>query len=132
MDGLVGVRSDVRVEIQRGPVRPPLVLAHPATMALYERARRIAGEIGFELPHGQHGGGSDGNFTGAMGVATLDGLGVMGGARTHARGAPPSLFACAAGDVDRAAHRRTGMKRKTLQYLAFPTTRDLEGRSPAP
>ena len=34
--------------------------------------------------HGQHGGGSDGNFTGAMGVATLDGLGVMGGgAHTH-------------------------------------------------
>jgi glutamate carboxypeptidase len=31
------------------------------------------------LPHGQHGGGSDGNFTGALGVATLDGLGVMGG-----------------------------------------------------
>ena len=83
MDGLVGVRSDVRIEIQRGPVRP-LWTAHPATMGLYERARRIAGEIGFELPHGQHGGGSDGNFTGAMGVATLDGLGLMGGgAHTH-------------------------------------------------
>jgi glutamate carboxypeptidase len=48
-------------------------------MALYERAKRIAGEIGFVLPHGQHGGGSDGNFTGALGIATLDGLGVMGG-----------------------------------------------------
>ena len=83
MDGLVGVRSDVRIEIERGPVRP-LWTAHAATMALYERARRIAGEIGFELPHGQHGGGSDGNFTGALGVATLDGLGVMGGgAHTH-------------------------------------------------
>ena len=83
MDALVGVRSDVRIEIERGPVRP-LWTAHAATMGLYERARRIAGEIGFELPHGQHGGGSDGNFTGAMGVATLDGLGVMGGgAHTH-------------------------------------------------
>jgi glutamate carboxypeptidase len=83
MDALVGVRSDVRIEIERGPVRP-LWTAHAATMGLYERARRIAGEIGFDLPHGQHGGGSDGNFTGAMGVATLDGLGLMGGgAHTH-------------------------------------------------
>ena len=83
MDKLTGVRSDVRIEVERGPVRP-LWTAHAATMALYERARQIAGEIGFALPHGQHGGGSDGNFTGAMGVATLDGLGVMGaGAHTH-------------------------------------------------
>jgi glutamate carboxypeptidase len=83
MDGLVGVRADVRIEVERGPVRP-LWTAHAPTMGLYERARRIAGEIGFELPHGQHGGGSDGNFTGALGVATLDGLGVMGGgAHTH-------------------------------------------------
>jgi glutamate carboxypeptidase len=53
-------------------------------MGLYQRAHRIAGEIGYELPHGQHGGGSDGNFTGHMEVATLDGLGVMGaGAHTH-------------------------------------------------
>ncbi len=83
MDGLAGVRSDVRIEIERGPVRP-LWTAHAATLALYERARRIAAEIGFDLRHGQHGGGSDGNFTGAMGIATLDGLGVMGGgAHTH-------------------------------------------------
>jgi glutamate carboxypeptidase len=82
MDSLVGVRSDVRIEVERGPVRP-LWTAHAATMGLYERARRIAGDIGFDLPHGQHGGGSDGNFTGAMGIATLDGLGVQGaGAHT--------------------------------------------------
>ena len=78
MDSLVGVRSDVRIEIERGPVRP-LWTAQAPTLALYERAKRIAAEIGFELPHGQHGGGSDGNFTGALGVATLDGLGIMGG-----------------------------------------------------
>jgi glutamate carboxypeptidase len=83
LDGLVGVRNDVRIEVQRGPVRP-LWTPHAATLALYERANRIAGEIGFELPHGQHGGGSDGNFTGHMGIATLDGIGVMGdGAHTH-------------------------------------------------
>ncbi len=83
LDGLVGVRNDVRIEIEHGPVRP-LWTANKGTMGLYERARRIAGDLGFELPHGQHGGGSDGNFTGALGIATLDGLGVMGnGAHTH-------------------------------------------------
>jgi glutamate carboxypeptidase len=83
LDGLVGTRSDVRIEVARGPVRP-LWTAHSKTMALYERAQQIAADIGFDLGHGQHGGGSDGNFTGAMGVATLDGLGVMGsGAHTH-------------------------------------------------
>jgi len=78
MQALVGSRSEVRIEIERGPIRP-LWTAEAPTMALYQRAKRIAAEIGFELPHGQHGGGSDGNFTGALGVATLDGLGVMGG-----------------------------------------------------
>ena len=34
--------------------------------------------MGVELPHGSAGGGSDGNFTGAMGIPTLDGLGVRG------------------------------------------------------
>ena len=83
LDGLVGVRSDVRIEVQRGPVRP-LWTAHAGTMDLYTRAKRFAAEIGFDLPHGQHGGGSDGNFTGAMGKPTLDGLGIMGaGAHTH-------------------------------------------------
>jgi glutamate carboxypeptidase len=83
MDGLVGVRSDVRIEVQRGPVRP-LWTAGEGTRDLYARARRIAADLGFDLPHGQHGGGSDGNFTGALGIPTLDGLGVMGdGAHTH-------------------------------------------------
>jgi len=52
-------------------------------MALFEKARILAAEIGFELKHGSFGGGSDGNFTGALGRATLDGLGVDGaGAHT--------------------------------------------------
>ena len=53
-------------------------------LALYEHARAIAGEIGFAPGHGSYGGGSDGNFTGALGVPTFDGLGVCGdGAHTH-------------------------------------------------
>lgn len=83
MMGLEGVRSDVRIEVRRGAVRP-LWTAHAGTMALYETAARAAADLGFDLRHGQHGGGSDGNFTGALGVPTLDGLGVMGdGAHTH-------------------------------------------------
>lgn len=48
------------------------------TMRLYETANAIAKDLGFELSHGSEGGGSDGNFTGAAGIPTLDGLGVHG------------------------------------------------------
>ncbi|QQS13644.1 MAG: M20/M25/M40 family metallo-hydrolase [Rhodospirillales bacterium] len=83
MTGLAGDRDGVRVEVARGPVRP-LFAPHPGTMALYERAREISRGVGVDLAHGQFGGGSDGNFTGALGVPTLDGLGVLGGgAHTH-------------------------------------------------
>jgi glutamate carboxypeptidase len=80
---LAGVRNDVRIEIVRGPVRP-LWTATAGTLALFDKARAIAADLGFTLTHGQHGGGSDGNFTGALGIPTLDGLGVVGaGAHTH-------------------------------------------------
>ncbi|MBS8259535.1 M20/M25/M40 family metallo-hydrolase [Roseibium polysiphoniae] len=48
------------------------------TLAMYDLARDVAKEIGFDLTHGSAGGGSDGNFTGAMGVPTLDSIGVRG------------------------------------------------------
>ena len=48
------------------------------TFAIYEKARAIASSMGVELRHGSAGGGSDGNFTGALGIATLDGLGASG------------------------------------------------------
>ena len=47
-------------------------------MRLYETARGVAASLGFDLPHGSTGGGSDGNFTGAAGIPTLDGLGLRG------------------------------------------------------
>jgi glutamate carboxypeptidase len=68
---------EVRVEVEAGPIRP-LFQAHEGTMELLEVAQRIARDIGLELGHGQFGGGSDGNFTGALGIPTLDGLGVCG------------------------------------------------------
>jgi glutamate carboxypeptidase len=52
-------------------------------MALYDRAREIARGLGYTLNPQSSGGGSDGNFTGALGIPTLDGLGVAGaGAHT--------------------------------------------------
>ncbi|MDF1585338.1 M20/M25/M40 family metallo-hydrolase [Marinimicrococcus flavescens] len=77
MAGLEGERDGVRVEVTSGPVRP-LFEASPGTMALYEKARGFAAQMDLELEHGQFGGGSDGNFTGAIGIPTLDGLGVVG------------------------------------------------------
>jgi len=62
--------------------RPPYVKGN-AGAALYEHARTLAAEIGFDLVDTSTGGGSDGNFT-APHTATLDGLGVDGkGAHTH-------------------------------------------------
>ena len=53
------------------------------TMAMYEIAKRLAATLGIDLPHESSGGGSDANFTGALGIASLDGLGVCGsGAHT--------------------------------------------------
>ena len=48
------------------------------TMQLYALAKEIAAGLGFELTHGMSGGGSDANFTGAMGIPSLDGLGPCG------------------------------------------------------
>ena len=45
---------------------------------MYQHARTLAKDIGFDLVDMHTGGGSDGNFTAALGVPTLDGLGVDG------------------------------------------------------
>jgi glutamate carboxypeptidase len=72
---------DVVLEVRRGVTRP-VWEPDAGVMELYDRARSLARAIGFDLSHQSSGGGSDGNFTGAMGVPTLDGLGV-GGAGAH-------------------------------------------------
>ena len=78
MLALAGDHDGIAFEVTRGVTRPVWEPGQPGTMALYEQARKIAGHIGFEISHGSRGGGSDGNFTGANGHATLDGLGVEG------------------------------------------------------
>ena len=57
--------------------RPPLERS-PAVARLYNEASRVARELGVDLQEGSTGGGSDGNFTAALGVPTLDGLGAIG------------------------------------------------------
>lgn len=74
--------NDVQFQVTRGVTRP-VWEPDAKGMALYDHARRIANQIGFDIAQQSSGGGSDGNFTGAMGIATLDGLGVQGaGAHT--------------------------------------------------
>ena len=77
MDNLASPDPNVRLKVELGPIRP-LFTMHEATKELFEVAQRVARDIGLDLGHGQFGGGSDGNFTGALGIPTLDGLGVCG------------------------------------------------------
>jgi len=66
-----------QVVFSGGINRPPLERTEKV-LALYERARKIAGLLNFELGEASVGGASDGNFVGALGVAVLDGLGIEG------------------------------------------------------
>jgi glutamate carboxypeptidase len=66
-----------KLTITGGINRPPME-RKPGTVALFKRARKLAAEIGFHLDEASTGGGSDGNFTAALGVPTLDGMGAIG------------------------------------------------------
>src|SRR6185369_17584716 len=65
-----------RLEIRGGFSRPPL--ERKISAALFARAKALATQLGFALSDCSVGGGSDGNFTAALGVPTLDGLGAVG------------------------------------------------------
>lgn len=71
------------LKIDGGLNRPPMERT-PATVALYKRAATLAREMGFDLQEAGTGGGSDGNFTSALGIPTLDGMGAVGEG-AHAR-----------------------------------------------
>ncbi len=64
------------LQIRGGFSRPPM--ERKMSAALYTKARALAKEIGVTLGEAHVGGGSDGNFTAALGVPTLDGLGAVG------------------------------------------------------
>ena len=84
---------DVRIAVAGGMNRPTYERTE-GTARLFEHASGLAAELGFKLEDVPRiGGGSDGNFTAALGIPTLDGLGIDGdGAHTlHEYGLVPSI-----------------------------------------
>jgi len=76
LHALKPLHRGAKVEIRGGFDRPPLERKH--STELFARAKSIARQLGFSLGEAAAGGGSDGNFTAALGVPTLDGLGAVG------------------------------------------------------
>jgi glutamate carboxypeptidase len=94
------------IEVTGGLNRPPMERS-AGIMGLFRKAQELGREIGVELEESLTGGGSDGNFTAALGVPTLDGLGAVG---EGAHAANESLL------VDRMADR-TALLGKLLAAL---------------
>jgi glutamate carboxypeptidase len=65
------------IEVSGGLNRPPMERS-AGTRALFRKAKALAAELSVSLEESSTGGGSDGNFTAALGVPTLDGLGAVG------------------------------------------------------
>ena len=76
--GLISDENGVEFHVNRGVTRPVWEPNQPGTIAMFDLARDIAKNLGFDLTASSAGGGSDGNFTGFLGIPTLDGLGVKG------------------------------------------------------
>jgi glutamate carboxypeptidase len=72
-----------RITVSGGMNRPPME-RNAGVAALYEKARQVASQLDWDLGEASVGGGSDGNFTAALGIPTLDGLGAVGEG-AHAR-----------------------------------------------
>ena len=77
MMGLAGEEGGVVLRVERGVTRP-VWEPDAGCRTLHARAQAVAAGLGRTLPGASAGGGSDGNFTGALGVPTLDGLGAEG------------------------------------------------------
>jgi glutamate carboxypeptidase len=84
--GLRPISKGARLEIRGGTNRPPLERT-AAVRALFRHAQELMRDMGLALGEASTGGGSDGSFTAALGVPTLDGLGAVGdfphGPREH-------------------------------------------------
>ena len=75
---LTSFNPKVRVETKGGINKPPFDKENIGNKALYKRAIEVAATLGIELKGEVVMGGSDGNFTSAVGCPTLDGLGMTG------------------------------------------------------
>lgn len=71
------IHKGAKLRIKGGFDRPPL--EHKMCAALFAHAKSLANQMNLSLGECTAGGGSDGNFTGALGIPTLDGLGAVGG-----------------------------------------------------
>lgn len=81
--GLKPIGKDITLAVTGWLTRPPFS-KNTGIEALYQHTKNLAAEIGLPLPDTSTGGGSDGNFTAALGIPTLDGLGATGaGIHTH-------------------------------------------------
>ncbi len=70
------------IEISGGLNRPPMERSK-GIVALFQKARALGRDLGVTVEESSTGGGSDGNFTAALGIPTLDGIGAVGlGAHT--------------------------------------------------
>ncbi len=74
---LRAVDRKCQLEISGGLNRPPMERTR-GTVELFRRAATLAAGLGFQLQEAATGGGSDGNFTSALGIPTLDGMGAVG------------------------------------------------------
>jgi glutamate carboxypeptidase len=75
--GLKPFDPDCQIEVSGGLNRPPMERTE-GTVRLLRAAQEIGRQLGIELDESATGGGSDGNFTSALGIPTLDGLGAVG------------------------------------------------------
>jgi glutamate carboxypeptidase len=75
--GLRPLNPNATLIVSGGINRPPWE-STPSGEALFQRAQRVGAALGLDLWPAGTGGGSDGNFTAALGIPTLDGLGVVG------------------------------------------------------
>ena len=77
LNGPAETNSEVTFHVERGVTRP-VWEPDDACKALFTHTKKLAADIGFNIEPQMSGGGSDGNFTGAMGIPTIDSLGAIG------------------------------------------------------
>jgi glutamate carboxypeptidase len=75
--GLTSNLEGIKFTVEQGVVRP-VWEPNDGTLNLLEVTKSICKGLGLPFSHGSMGGGSDGNFSGALGVSTIDGLGTLG------------------------------------------------------
>lgn len=82
LKSLTSNEERVSIAVEGDINRPPMERSEKV-VALFEKAKKISAELGYELGETQVGGASDGNFVAALGVPVVDGLGIRGdGAHT--------------------------------------------------